>query len=59
LPWADFFIARAGARAAHGRGRCDDALSAELERLRAEAERVGLKAARPALEVARASKAYG
>ncbi|MCH7477552.1 MAG: hypothetical protein IIA14_05570 [SAR324 cluster bacterium] len=50
LPWTDFFIARGRALAAHGRGRRDEALTAELEALRDEAARVGFKPEIPALE---------
>jgi class 3 adenylate cyclase/tetratricopeptide (TPR) repeat protein len=50
LPWAEFFIARGRALAAHGRGRGDEATFGELQRLRAEAERLELRAPLPALE---------
>jgi hypothetical protein len=52
LPWSDFFIARGRALAAHGRGRRDEALTAELERLRDKAAQVGFKMALTALEKA-------
>jgi hypothetical protein len=38
LPWADFFIARARALTAFGRGQCDAASMAALERLRDQGE---------------------
>jgi hypothetical protein len=44
LPFADFYIARARALAACGRGQSD---TAELERLREEGERLGLRVALP------------
>jgi class 3 adenylate cyclase/tetratricopeptide (TPR) repeat protein len=50
VPWADFFIARGRGLSAYGRGRRDDALKAELERLRYDAARLGLRLALPALE---------
>jgi class 3 adenylate cyclase/tetratricopeptide (TPR) repeat protein len=52
LPWSDFFVARGRALAAFGRGRRDDEIVLELQRLRDEAEQVGLKNALPALEEA-------
>jgi tetratricopeptide (TPR) repeat protein len=52
LPWADLFIARGRALAAHGRGERDAALTARLARLREDALRVGLAAALPALDAA-------
>lgn len=45
LPWSDFFIARARALAAYGKGRRDDALLAKLRDLSTEAHRLGLKLA--------------
>ncbi len=52
LPWSAFFIARARALAAWGRGRRETELVAELQRLRGEAERAGLATALPALDKA-------
>jgi class 3 adenylate cyclase/tetratricopeptide (TPR) repeat protein len=52
LPWSDFFIARGRALGAFRRGRHDDEIVLELQRLRDEAEQVGLKNALPALEQA-------
>jgi tetratricopeptide (TPR) repeat protein len=52
LPWCDFFIARARALAAWGRGRRDAEALSELRRLREEAERTGFIIALPALEAA-------
>jgi hypothetical protein len=49
LPFADFYIARAYALAACGRGRSD---MAELDRLRGEGERLGLRVSVPAIETA-------
>jgi hypothetical protein len=57
LPWCDFFIARARALAAHGRGRRGEANMGDLLRLRTEAERVGLRIALPALDAAIAAPA--
>ncbi|MBE9554240.1 MAG: tetratricopeptide repeat protein [Proteobacteria bacterium] len=45
LPWSDFFIARVRALAAAGEGRRDEALTAELARLRDIAVTVGFKVA--------------
>ena len=56
LPWSDFFIARARALAAHGRGRRDREPFEALERLRCEAERVGLRVALPAIARALAER---
>jgi tetratricopeptide (TPR) repeat protein len=50
LPWSDFFIARARALAAAGGGRHDEALTAELARLRDIAVTVGFAAAQAALD---------
>ena len=52
MPWSNFFIARGRALAAHGRGRRDEALTAELQRLRDEAAQIGFKMALTALEKA-------
>ena len=52
LPWADLIIARGRALAAHGRGERDNAIAAELRRLRDEVDRVGLKVLVPALDAA-------
>jgi class 3 adenylate cyclase/tetratricopeptide (TPR) repeat protein len=50
LPWADLFIRRGRALAAHGRGARQESLIASLERCYDEARRVGLAAALPRLE---------
>jgi hypothetical protein len=50
LPWSEFFIARARALAAVGRGRRDDELIAELRALHEEAQRVGFKTALRAID---------
>jgi len=50
LPLCDFFIARARALAAFGRGQCNTAMLQELRRLRDEAKRMGLNSDLPALE---------
>lgn len=50
LPWSDFFIARARALAAHGRGAADPETSARIERLRDQALTVGYRIAAPALD---------
>ena len=50
VPWADFFAARGGALAAHGRDARDAAAIAKLAELRGVAEDVGLFAAVPALD---------
>jgi class 3 adenylate cyclase/tetratricopeptide (TPR) repeat protein len=50
LPLIDFYIRRARALAAWGRGRRDVALAVELEQVQAEGERLGCKVASPALE---------
>ena len=50
LPWSTFFVARARALAARGRGQRDGALAGELERLRAEAARRGFITSIPAIE---------
>jgi tetratricopeptide (TPR) repeat protein len=55
VPWGEYYIARARALAAHGQGRRDEAMGAELARLNDEAARSGLKLAQPALEAALAS----
>jgi hypothetical protein len=52
LPWSDLIIARGRALAAHGRGKRDDAIAAELRRLRDELDRVDLKVLVPALDAA-------
>ena len=52
LAYCDFFIARARALAACGRGDCDDATIRVLQELRSEATRVGLLAAVPLLNEA-------
>ncbi len=52
LPWAEFFIAQGRALAAFGAGRRDEALVAELQRLRAEAARLGLNTARARIDAA-------
>jgi tetratricopeptide (TPR) repeat protein len=52
LPWADFFIARGRALAAHARGQADLALTHELQRLRDEGLRMGFIVALPAIEAA-------
>jgi tetratricopeptide (TPR) repeat protein len=50
LPWAELFIARGRALAAHGRGRRDGTTVQEFRRLRDEADRIGLLAALPSLD---------
>ena len=45
LAWSDFYIARARALAAYGRGERHDTIVAELRRRRDEATRAGLKSA--------------
>jgi hypothetical protein len=52
LPWADFFIARGRALAAHARGQADPALTGELQRLRDEGLQMGFIVALPAIEAA-------
>jgi class 3 adenylate cyclase/tetratricopeptide (TPR) repeat protein len=52
LSWADFFIARGRALAAHARGEADPALTHELQRLRDEGLRMGFIVALPAIEAA-------
>jgi len=52
LPWSDFYIARARALAAYGRGVHDRTTMDTLSRLREEAERGGLRAAVAAIEAA-------
>jgi tetratricopeptide (TPR) repeat protein len=52
LPWSDFFIARARALAAVGRGRSDAATRRDLERVRDEARRLDYRTALPAIEQA-------
>jgi tetratricopeptide (TPR) repeat protein len=55
LSWADFFIARGRALAAHARGQGDLALARELQRLRDEGLRMGFIVALPAIEAALAA----
>ncbi len=55
LPWTEFFIARARALAALGRGEPHDAASREIERLRNEGNAAGLKGPVDALENALAA----
>jgi tetratricopeptide (TPR) repeat protein len=52
LPWSDFFIRRARAMLALGRGQRDTRLVATLQGLHDQAEEVGLKSALPALREA-------
>jgi hypothetical protein len=52
LAWSDFFIARARALAAFGRGDRNDVTMRELQRLRDDANRAGLMAALPRLDKA-------
>jgi hypothetical protein len=53
LPFADFYLARARALAACGRGQSDMAeLAAELERLHDEGERLGIRVALRSIETA-------
>jgi class 3 adenylate cyclase/tetratricopeptide (TPR) repeat protein len=52
LPWAQFYIARGRAVAAHGRGRRDPGLTAELACLRDEGQRLGLRIALPQIQAA-------
>ena len=53
LPFADFYIGRARALAACGRGRSDIVkLTAELERVRDEGERLSIRVALPGIETA-------
>ncbi|MPZ35437.1 MAG: hypothetical protein GEV13_31460 [Rhodospirillales bacterium] len=53
LPWATFFVARGRALAAYGQGKRDEALAAELERLKSEGNRFGFRIALPAIAAAR------
>jgi class 3 adenylate cyclase/tetratricopeptide (TPR) repeat protein len=55
LPWTAFYIARARALVAWGRGQKNDTTKARLERLAGEAQHAGLHLALPALEAALAS----
>jgi tetratricopeptide (TPR) repeat protein len=50
LPWSDFFVARGRALAAFGRGRRDDAILRELERLRRIGQAFDYRLALPAIE---------
>jgi tetratricopeptide (TPR) repeat protein len=50
--WTTFFVARGRALAAHGQGRRDAELVAELERLREEGKRYGFLVALPPIEAA-------
>ncbi len=50
LPWTDFYISRARALAAHGRGKRDDVTRSEIRRLTDLARRVDLRLALPLLE---------
>jgi tetratricopeptide (TPR) repeat protein len=52
LSWADFFIARGRALAAHARGQADPPLARELQRLRDEGLRMGFIVALPAIDAA-------
>ena len=52
LPWSSYFAARGRALAAHGRGRRDPEILAELRRLQDEAERVGFRTPLPPLKEA-------
>ena len=52
LPWADFFIARGRALAAHARSQTDRALTSEFQRLRDEGLQMGFIVALPAIEAA-------
>ena len=52
LAWADFFVARGRALAAHARGQPDVSLIHELQRLRDEGARMGYLVALPAIEAA-------
>jgi tetratricopeptide (TPR) repeat protein len=56
LPWSDFWIARARALDAHGRGARDAAATAELRRLRDFAAVRGIRLALPALDAALAGR---
>jgi class 3 adenylate cyclase/tetratricopeptide (TPR) repeat protein len=55
MPWTDHVVARGRALAAFGRGRRDDDLRSELERLREQGERLGLMITLPAIKAALAS----
>jgi len=52
LPWADFFIARRRALAAHARVQADPVPARELQRLRDDGLRMGFIVALPAIEAA-------
>jgi tetratricopeptide (TPR) repeat protein len=53
LPFADFYVARARALAASGRGQSDTTeLAAELKRLSDDSERLGIRVALPGIETA-------
>ena len=52
LPWTDYFIARARALAAWGRGPRNQEILGELRRVRDEGERIGLTTALPPLDAA-------
>jgi hypothetical protein len=53
LPFADFYVARARALAACGRGQSDTAeLVSELERVRDQGEQLGIRIALPGVETA-------
>jgi len=52
LPWTLFFVARGRALAAHGQGRQDRLLMAELERLMGEDYRIGPRVALPQIAAA-------
>jgi hypothetical protein len=55
LAWCDLFIARGRALAQLGRGRLDETLVTELQRVRDEAQRLEILVALPAIEQALAT----
>jgi hypothetical protein len=56
LPWSDFFIARARALGANGKGVRNDQMAVELARLRETAMVAGLRTSLPAIEEALAQQ---
>ena len=56
LPWTGFYIARARALAAFGRGEHGEVRVAELRRLRDEAVGIGLNSALPLIDEALAAR---